>query len=78
MDDKEKKEFIDGFNKGYLIRKYDSELHENIADSLKSQAENRPLVQGMVKGAKEAELEIEMNELGDLRGNKDKEQDLDK
>lgn len=78
MEDNEKKEFIDGFNKGYLIRKYDAELHENIADSLTSQAEGHPLVQGMIEGAKEAELEIKMDELDNLRSNKDKEQDLDK
>ena len=78
MEDKENKEFIDGFNKGYLIRKYDAELHENIADSLTSQAEVHPLVRGMIEGAKEAEFEIRMDELGNLRSTKDKGQDLDK
>ena len=66
MEDKKKKEFIDGFNKGYLIRKYDAELHENIADSLKEQANAHPLAQGMVKGAAEAAAEIQMDELNSL------------
>ena len=76
MEDKDLYQFVDGFNKGYLLKKYKTELHEQVTNSLKDQAQENPLIQGMVKGAEEAELEQQANEFERLR-NRD-ERDLEK
>jgi len=73
MEGKEKKDFIDGFNKGYLISKYESELGDSLSSSLEQQQDKDSLIEGFIEGHKEQRNERELDELRDLRSSHNKD-----
>jgi len=72
MDNQNEKQFVTGFNHGYLLAKYLPELLVKLIKSLKPANE---YFQGFFSGSKEYELEVSRNELADLKQIRDKSRD---
>ncbi|MEQ9262031.1 MAG: hypothetical protein RLP14_02605 [Owenweeksia sp.] len=50
------KDYIDGYNNGYLLRKFEPELAKTLISSVK---ENHPYIQGMKDGKARFETELD-------------------
>jgi hypothetical protein len=70
--------YTDGFNSGYKLNKYTPELFDKLKDSLNPDIDYD---RGLLEGAAQAVLEKEqqrMNELQQLQGDKENEQDIER
>lgn len=65
------KDFIKGFNQGYILRKYNQKQYEGLSNGITTESE---YFDGLREGAHEAALEINkdrLNELENLRSRGD-------
>lgn len=66
------KQFISGFNSGYLLAQYEPEMLTSLLNQI---SPVNSYISGMTYGKKEYELELQTNQLDDLRNIRSKGKD---
>ena len=66
------KQFISGFNSGYLLARYEPEMLTSLLNQI---SPVNSYISGMTYGKKEYELELQTNQLDDLRNIRSKGKD---
>lgn len=69
------KEFIKGYNQGYILKKFDGPSFESLINGFR---DNNDYTEGFSEGGKEAVKEIDLNKLNELNEIRSRNNDFER